>query len=185
MTRYSKKHKKYLESAARACAGRCYVPKESVEIRSGSPEPVLTNTLAANPIILDSDAEPESDEEVCSWKGSVNNHLEDNPEDWVDLSDLDSESDDELEELKGDALRGSLEAEMSREADALQNSDTALYEKLMRLISSKDWKKAEKSRALGYNGKSKRSKRQKSKEMRDKECRDEETRKLSVTILWH
>lgn len=41
----------------------------------------------------------------------VDNHLEDNPEYWVDLSDLYSESDDELDELEGDALRGSLEVE--------------------------------------------------------------------------
>ncbi|KAK2464609.1 hypothetical protein APHAL10511_003398 [Amanita phalloides] len=97
----------------------------------GSLEPILTPL--ASPIILNSDSEPESDEEVCSWMGSVNNHLEDNPEDWIDsdLSAMDAESNDELEELEGDELWDSLEAEMAREAEVLQNSDTALYQKLM------------------------------------------------------
>jgi ribosomal protein S13 len=145
----------------------------------GSLEPIST-LLATGPIILNSDSEPESDEEVCSWTGGVNNHLEDNPEDWIDLSGMDSEPDDELEELEGDELRGSLETEISREAEVLQNSDTALYQKLMRLISFKEWKQAEKNRALGYNGQSARSKRRKRKDVRDKECRDEETQKSSA-----
>jgi hypothetical protein len=68
--------------------------------------------------------EPESNKEVCSWMGSVNNHFEDNPEDWIVLSGMDTESDDELEELEGDELQCSLEAEMSQEAEVLQNSDT-------------------------------------------------------------
>jgi hypothetical protein len=102
-------------------------------------------TPLASPIILNSDSEPESDEEVCSWMGGVNNHLEDNPEDWIDLSGMDTESDDELEELERDELRGSLEAEMSQEAEVLQNLDTALYQKLMQSISLKEWEQAEKN----------------------------------------
>ena len=74
-----------------------YVPKESVKIQAWEFEASFNwygSTPAVNPIILDSNAEPESNKEVCSWMGGVNNHFEDNPEDWADSSNLDSESDD-------------------------------------------------------------------------------------------
>ena len=61
------------------------------------------------------------------------------------MSGMDAESDDELEELEGDALWDSLEAEMAQEAEDLQNLDAALYQNLMRSILSKEWKKAEES----------------------------------------
>jgi hypothetical protein len=109
---HSKKYKKYVKSAALARAGHHYVQQGPTELMPGSLEPILT-LLATGPIILNWDSEPESDEEVCSWTGGVNNHLEDNPEDWIDLSGMDSEPDDELEELEGDELRGSLETKMS------------------------------------------------------------------------
>jgi ribosomal protein S13 len=186
MPRRSRKHTKFLQSAARARAGHRNIPEDSPEME-GSPEPVLT--MPASPIIVDSKPEESAineDAEVCTWMGGVNNHLEDDPEDWIDLSNdtaIDDKSDDELDELEGDALRQSLETQMALEAEVLENS-AGLYQCLMRSISSKEWKKAEKNRGLGYNGQSSRSMRRKRKEARDKESRDGETQKSSVKTYW-
>lgn len=174
MGRHSNKHRTLLKSAARARAGPRYVPeKSSHEMPPASPE----NT-AINPIILDS--EPEDEDEICAWTGGVNNHLEDDPEDWGDLSDDTNELDDEIEELEGEELQRSLEAQMAREAKIIL--EATVYQKLMRKIPTKEWKKAEMNQGFGYNGQSERSKRQKRKNEREKECRDEQTRKLSVYL---
>jgi hypothetical protein len=58
---------------------------------------------------------------------------------------MDSEPDNELEQLERDELWGSLETEISQEAEVLQNSDTALYQRLMRSISSNKLEQAEKN----------------------------------------
>lgn len=175
MPRPSNKHRKYVRSIAHARAGRRYVP-DTVPIHEASLAE-LDNT-ATNPIILD--LEPEDDDEICTWAGGVNNHLEDDLEGWIDLSE-DSDDDDEIEELEGDELRESLESQMAREAETIL--EAAVYQKLMRKITPKEWKKAELNRGLGYNGQSERSQQRRKKNAREKEFRDKQSRKSSVHVL--
>ncbi|TFK32289.1 hypothetical protein BDQ12DRAFT_671177 [Crucibulum laeve] len=149
MGHFSNKQKKYLKSAAHACAGCRYVPETSHEASFWA---MPSDNTATNPIILlsDPDSDGESNNEVCNWTGSVNNHLENDPKDWIDLSsDMDSDLDDEIEELEGEELWKSLEAQMAHEAVVLE---AASYWKLSRNISPKEWHKAEMNRGLGYTG---------------------------------
>jgi hypothetical protein len=81
------------------------------------------------------------DQDVCSWTGGVNNHLEDGPDNWVDVPE-DLEMDD-LEELEGEELRNSLENHMNQESKMFAKVDVAIYQKLVQSISSKEWKRAE------------------------------------------
>jgi hypothetical protein len=93
--RPSNKHKKYLQSAVCAHAGPRYVP----DMSSHKMSPADSDNTA---IILDlgSEAEPEDDNKVYTWTGGVTNHIENDPEAWIDLSN-DPDSDDEIEELEG------------------------------------------------------------------------------------
>jgi hypothetical protein len=76
--------------------------------------PVDSDNTATNPIILDSESEtePEDNNKVCTWSGGINNHLENDPDNWIDLSN-ESDSDDEIEELEGEELQRSLESQMA------------------------------------------------------------------------
>jgi ribosomal protein S13 len=167
MPRPSNKRKKHLKSAARARAGPSHVPEISTENKPAGASPIRATSV--------SDLTLEGDQDVCSWTGGVNNHLEDRPDDWVDTPE-DLEMDD-LEELEGEELQNSLENQMDQESEMFEKADAAIYRKLMRSISSKEWKRAEMNRGLGYNGQSERSKQRKKKEVKDRARRDEQTRK--------
>lgn len=169
MPRPSNKRKKHLKSAARARAG----PRFHEPVR-------LPLSRQNDPIIVDSDSESSDGEieEVCSWTGGVNNHLHDNADDWEDDLSADFEGMDILDELEGEELRHSLEAQMTQESESL--GEDSIYRALMRSISTKEWKKAESHRGHGYNGQSDRTKRRREKEARDRESRDKEVRKSSV-----
>ncbi|KAJ3556692.1 hypothetical protein NP233_g11920 [Leucocoprinus birnbaumii] len=107
--------------------------------------------------------------EITSWKGGVNNEMSD--EEWVDSgSDEEPESDEELDwevvdvtdpanevlraSQKQDRFLAQMEAELAKGQGNLNAFST-----LMRPKTSKDWKKAEANRALGYNKHSARTAR--------------------------
>src|SRR6266487_208167 len=112
------------------------------------------------PAILGSDNE-------CSWDGGIN-YTESNTSDsdyWSGLDSSESDSESDLEELEGKDLRLSLEAELKRELELLNQPSP--YEEIRRTISCKEWKRAESNRSLGYNGHSKRTKQRHEKIARE------------------
>jgi hypothetical protein len=114
---------------------------------------------------------PEID--CTSWAGGINHELS-SDSDWVDGSD--DESDDDLSELEGDALRESLCLTLQHEIELLREATP--YEKINKQkLTRQDWKKIESCRSLGYDGASGRSKRRKEKLARDKAKTDAQLRK--------
>jgi hypothetical protein len=192
MSRGSKIRRKHLDAATRARSGRS---------NHGSNQKALLNPTV---IAVDSsgDGAEISDDEVCSWPGGVNNHLQVESdlleENWVDLSrsavmepvgsfgeELDEgnendgqssdEDDEDLCDQEGEELRNSLEESIIQEARANLNA----YENLTRRISNVEWTKAEAHRGLGYNGNSKRSKRR----ARQKVANDKKAQTGHVLII--
>jgi len=131
------------------------------------------------------DTEGESSEvEVTSWTGGVNNHLIglDGSDSDVDDTEWESESsEDEVDELEGDDLVESLRKEIENELNLLKQTAQTPYEKINNAnLTSKDWKKAEQNRGLGYNGLASRTQRKHRQEEREKAERDKITRKSCV-----
>ncbi|KAJ7616728.1 hypothetical protein B0H17DRAFT_1152613 [Mycena rosella] len=123
-------------------------------------------------------SEPVSGEE-CSWNGTVNHAaMSDSESDWKSAPDGDSDSDSDLSELEGTDLINSLENELEQEIAAL--AFMTPYQELTQPISSKDWKKAERNRALGYSGLSDRVIRRKKQEKRENATKKEESLKSAA-----
>ena len=110
----------------------------------------------------------------CDWDGSVN-HCLSSDSDWEDESDDGFESDDtEFSELEGEDLKESLQKALEAELALL--TQLTPYEVILQ-ATSKEWKRAEQNRGLGYNGQSDRTRRCHEKKARDKENEDKELRK--------
>jgi hypothetical protein len=110
------------------------------------------------------------------WTGSVNHIVLDSTTD-TGSDSSDSESEDDVEELEGEELLCSLQKSAEKELEQMAFSDSTKYQELQRTIGSNEWKKAESSRSLGYNGNSSRSQRRHAKAARDKEMVDAQLRK--------
>ena len=157
MPRRSKLREKHLRSAARARSARTSLDTNfSPTLHSPSPTDVF-HTI------------PESDDEICSWTGGVNNHItkemQDDP-----LFISDTSSDEDLSELEGDELRNSLKAQALR-----VKGKPVPYHQIMQPRSSAQWRKVESNRSLGYNGHSSRTKRREAQFARAKAIEDERT----------
>ena len=79
----------------------------------------------------------------CDWDGSVN-HCLSSDSDWEDELD-----DTEFSELEGEDLKESLQKALEAELALL--TQLTPYEVILQ-ATSKEWKRAEQNRGLGYNG---------------------------------
>jgi hypothetical protein len=180
MPRPSKRAQGKRKSAARARAGKVQTlcgfdssDSDSVDpltVRLSN-SPIESEPLFPDLILIDSDTENE-----CSWTGGVNHTMSSDSA----LSDSDSyddwESDSDFSELEADDLIESLRAEVEKEMREEMQVLPTLYQKLTQPVSSKEWRKAESNRALGYNGLSSRSNRRHAQEVREKDAKDANTR---------
>jgi len=106
----------------------------------------------------------DSDVEVTSWTGGVKNHLivsDDSDSDHFDNTEWEMEcSEDEIDELEGEELIESLRKEIEHEISLLKELDPTPYEKISQVnLTTKEWKKAEKKRGFGYNGRAEKTQR--------------------------
>jgi len=92
--------------------------------------------------------------EVTAWSGGVNNHLvvSENDSDFDDMEWDSDSSEDEVDKLEGAELVDSLQREIEHEICLLQELEPTPYERLMTVVTEKEWKRAEQKRGLGYNG---------------------------------
>lgn len=150
-------------------------PTESVS----SPDPIETE-------VVDLQSDEEQEAEVTTWPGGVENH-----DLWCSNSEYPStedglptehgelalgSSEDEFSELEGEELVESLRRRQEHEADLVE--EVSGYEKLANSrLTGREWRKAENSRKLGYNGLSARTKRFHAQKAREKEKVDAEMRK--------
>jgi len=176
MARGSKTPKYLVNAAQRARVARS---NHSNHQEPPDPTPVIVSDISVDDISDD-------ENELCSWPGGVNNHLqiesELSEENWLDLpvdmeggcfnteeEDHDGQSEEEDEDLyeqEDEELRNSLEESIIHEARANFNA----YENLTRKIPTSEWAKAEANCSFGYksyNGNSKRSKRRAQKKDAD------------------
>src|SRR6266508_5565560 len=117
----------------------------------------------------------QSEEFECTgWTGGVNyvpsDTDTDTDDDWKD-TDLDGHSEDSGNE--------SLESDLEGEdlLDDLENlAKPTPYEHILKRTTTKEWKKAEAYRGLGYNGQSAQRKREIAQELRQKDEQDKITR---------
>ncbi|KAL0056655.1 hypothetical protein AAF712_016739 [Marasmius tenuissimus] len=129
-----------------------------------------------------SDSDPEIDDSICDWDGTINHYVMDiSDEDSNNSSDSewssesresDEESDEEwdLESEGNCVVLERMRAEAAQElAKLLEPSAT---EELMKPKTDKEWKEAGKSMRGVYTGSSARTQRRKDKELRDKETKD-------------
>ncbi|KAF9502066.1 hypothetical protein BDN71DRAFT_1500217 [Pleurotus eryngii] len=112
-----------------------------------------------------SDTKPDVD--MCCWDGSVN-HVPSSDEEPMGF-DTDAE---EFSDLDGEELVASIEEEMKRKGMPLP-----LAIIMQSAGNIEVWSSAERNRALGYNGNSKRTKQRHAQKAREKEDEDAVTRK--------
>lgn len=117
--------------------------------------------------------------EVTAWSGGVNNHLvvSKNDSDFNDTEWDSDSSEDEVDELEGDELVDSLQREIEHEICLLQELEPTPYERLMTVVTEKEWKRAEQKRGLGYNGHGERTQRKQQQEARERAEKDKIMRK--------
>jgi hypothetical protein len=171
----AKKHQK--AAAARARANR-HKPKHISPPTEIILEPPAVETsidefgdLATNPIDVDWEYD-------CGYEGGVNRD-DSETEYQPGTSSEDSESDAEsLDELSGDELEWNLQQQRELLVEVSVFTRPTLYSHITNPKTTCQWAKAEKNRALGYNGQSGRSKRRKDKDARDRE----EFRKQARTL---
>lgn len=108
-----------------------------------------------------------SDSGVCDWDGTVN--VPDR-EEWLDEDD-----EDEITALEGDELVESLGKKFNAELDELEKFTA--YLEINRGVSSKEWKKTESNRKLGYTRNSKKTKQRHARDAHKKEVTDSKLRK--------
>jgi hypothetical protein len=157
------------EAAAHARAGRAAARLEASLFESDN---VASRTPSETPgehqegpTFVDLACESESD---CNYSGGVNNF------DWeesdykpgMDLGEEQSDCDAEsLSGFEGDSVEANLE-ELRAELDLL--NAPSKYAQITERKSGKEWRKAEKNRALGYMGTSQRTQQRKAKEARER-----------------
>ncbi|KAF9455972.1 hypothetical protein BDZ94DRAFT_1327277 [Collybia nuda] len=117
-----------------------------------------------------------SDDE-CDWDGGINHTLSSDSEFcWTDSDESDDSK--EFTELEGDALLDNIN-HLQAEVDLL--SARTPYEQMTEtVLTSKDWKKAESHRGLGYNGQSIRTHQQKAQEARKQAAEDASSKSASM-----
>ena len=142
---------------------------------------------------LDAENESSDDEIKCTgWSGGVTHYVS-SDEEPICISDDDGE--EEVEELSGseledatwqhgELLAGTTTAKQATAGTAVEEllaaqpiaeADTPSV--LANQRTNQEWKKAESTRSLGYNGQSARTKRHRAKAARDKEMEDAKLRK--------
>ena len=150
-------------------------PTESVS----SPDPIEIE-------VVDLQSDEEQEAEATTWPGGVENHElwgsdseyssteEDLPTEDGELI-MDS-SEDEFSELEGKELVESLQRRQEHEAELVEEV-TGYGKVASSRLTGTEWRKAESSRKLGYNGLSARTKRFHAQKAREKEKVDAEMRK--------
>ena len=143
----------------------------------------------------DADNESSGDEIECTgWSGGVTHYIS-SDEEPIFISDSDEEEEEvedlswseveegaqqHREELGGAAAAEQPTAEIAEEPSAMVKQPMAEPNSLsviMGLRTNQEWKEAESTRSLGYNGQSDRTKRHRAKVARDKEVNDARLRK--------
>ena len=154
------------KAAARATAGRLHARDNISAIQTPIVTLVHHNIAVPETDTCPIDVSSDSDSD-CEYEGGVNCSWSDS--DSEDYSDADS-----LEELEGEELEANLN-ELRAELKGLVIPTK--YDQFMELKAAKDWKKAEKSRTLGYTGNSKRTQERRGKESHDREvsCAEAQT----------
>ncbi|KAF8872743.1 hypothetical protein CPB84DRAFT_661030 [Gymnopilus junonius] len=161
----------HIHSAAHARAAK--------KVHPGSSLPLSMTDDEINIKILGDMASDEigilSDREETRWNGGIENITTDSSDfSWEELS-----TDEELDSSDDEGHTG-LDDKNMMERDALPTVNTVL----MKQHTSREWKKAESNRSLGYTGNSACTQRRKEKMARDKEAEDEKLRKMSVQLLY-
>jgi len=142
----------------------------------------------------DADSENSGDEIECTgWSGEVTHYVS-SDEEPIFVSD---DSEEEVEELSGSELEEVIQRRAERLAGVATTGQPAartmveeppvmleqpmtepdMLSVIMGQRTNQEWKKAESTRSLGYNGQSTRTKRHQAKIMRDKEMGDAKLRK--------
>jgi hypothetical protein len=152
----TKKAKK--DAAARARVGRGTVREASYSSAAFDPVDLFdeSHSNRASPIV---GVESDSD---CGYMGGIN--CEDFDEEYDSDSSSDPWSDSTADEYEGEALEENLQGIREELADLGPQSQ---YAQIMVQKSTKNWRKAEKSRALGYTGNSQRTQQRKDKAARE------------------
>jgi hypothetical protein len=174
--------------AQKAAAARARAAKSQKK-----PVEVVECSSDSDPAIEQSDVDHDSEIECTGWNGGVNYVASDTDTDGEDWKDTDSDSggaesgedlgpgeDDnqDLEGLEGEDLLDSLRNKWELLQQELEDLGKATpYEHILKKISAKEWKTAETSRGLGYNGQSARRKREIAQQLREKEVQDKVVRK--------
>jgi hypothetical protein len=144
----------------------------------------------------DADNESSGDEVECTgWSGGVTHYISSDEEPII-VSDDDKEEEEEVEMLSGSELEETIQqhSERSGSTTTMEQPVTGTTEELTAAVkplitelntlsvimgprTNQDWKKAESTRSLGYNGQSGRMKRHHAKVARDKEMENAKLRK--------
>lgn len=137
------------------------------------------------------------DEVECTgWSGGVAHYISSDEEPIVVSDDDKEEEEEEVEVLSGSELEETIRqhSERSRSTTTMEEPATRTTEELTVAVkrpiselntlsvimgprTNQDWKKAESTRSLGYNGQSVRTKRHHAKVARDKEMENTKLRK--------
>ncbi|KAJ7586722.1 hypothetical protein C8J56DRAFT_1085285 [Mycena floridula] len=142
-------------------------------------------------------ADSDADVDVCGWDGLTGHCIpgDGNEVPETDVTWEETDDDDEIEELEGQALRESLEKSIQfiiekihvNENSPVMGSDDeddawapSAFACMMAPKASGEWKKAESNRNLGYTGLAPRTRRRKDREARDGEAERERTKTSST-----
>lgn len=172
-----------------------------LEIRKSS---VSSSTSTPTPDTKDAETEGIDNEssgeeiECTGWSGGVTHYIS-SDEDLISISD-DSEEEEDVEELSGSELEeviqrnreklkgaagmgederagGVMEGQLAMLKAAQPKAESDALSIVMGRRTNQEWRKAESTRSLGYNGQSSRTRRRYEKASRDKETENANLRK--------
>ena len=87
-------------------------------------------------------------------------------------------TEDEMDNLEGEALIESLRKEIEHEISLLKEFEQTQYDKISQAkLTRKEWKEVEKNRGFGYTGRAKRTQQKHRQQAREKAGKDAATRK--------
>ncbi|KIJ39220.1 hypothetical protein M422DRAFT_258109 [Sphaerobolus stellatus SS14] len=154
-------------AAARAWEGKA-------QKRQQEEQPIDDNG-SSEPIVIS-----DSEDDVCSWSGGVicTPDIHGTDDGYITVWDTEEEiesvgeqgDNDIFEVLQGEEVIDGLQKSCKMQQDLEELSTPTSYERIMGVKGSKQWRKAESNRALGYNGLSERRKREIRQENREKEA---------------
>lgn len=136
----------------------------------------------------DADNESSGDEIQCTgWSGGVTHYIS-SDEEHIFISDDDDDEEEVVEELLGSELEEVAQRHRERLAGTTTTKEPSPAPRqpeaepntlsiIMGQRTNQEWKKAESTRSLGYNGQSARTKRHREKITRHKEIEDAKVRK--------